>query len=147
MSHIIQGVTQLRGNAKMKHKMGCVVFIQILNLPHTYSRTFKTEQYCHVRSHCRLVIYTFINYDNPVCYRITLNVLQIMSITVIIMNSLPNYIAHSDSSVQSLSCVRLFATPWIAARQASLSTTNSRNSLRLTSIQSVMPSSHLILCP
>ena len=50
------------------------------------------------------------------------------------------------SSVQSLSCVRLFVTPWIAARQASLSITNSRSSLRLTSIESVMPSSHLILC-
>ena len=50
------------------------------------------------------------------------------------------------SSVQSLSRVQLFATPWIAARQASLSITNSRSSLRLTSIQSVMPSSHLILC-
>ena len=50
------------------------------------------------------------------------------------------------SSVQSLSWVRLFATPWIAAHQASLSITNSRTSLRLTSIRSVMPSSHLILC-
>ena len=50
------------------------------------------------------------------------------------------------SSVQSLSRVRLFATPRIAARQASLSITNSRSSLRLTSIESVMPSSHLILC-
>ena len=50
------------------------------------------------------------------------------------------------SSVQSLSCVWLFATPWIAARQAFLSITNSRSSLRLTSIESVMPSSHLILC-
>ena len=49
-------------------------------------------------------------------------------------------------SDQSLSRVRLFATPWIAARQASLSITNSRSSLRLTSIESVMPSSHLILC-
>ena len=49
-------------------------------------------------------------------------------------------------SVQSLSRVRLFATPWIAARQVSLSITNSRSSLRLTSIESVMPSSHLILC-
>ena len=47
-------------------------------------------------------------------------------------------------SDQSLSHVRLFATPWIAARQASLSITNSRSSLRLTSIESVMPSSHLI---
>ena len=50
------------------------------------------------------------------------------------------------SSVQSLSCVRLFVTPLIAAHQASLSITNSRSSLRLTSIESVMPSSHLILC-
>jgi len=50
------------------------------------------------------------------------------------------------SSVQLLSCVWLFAAPWIAARQASLSITNSWRSLRLTSIESVMPSSHLILC-
>ena len=49
------------------------------------------------------------------------------------------------SSVQSLSRVRLFETSWIAAHQASLSITNSWNSLRLTSIESVMPSSHLIL--
>ena len=52
------------------------------------------------------------------------------------------------SSVQSLSRVRLFATPWIAACQASLSITISWSSLRVTSIESVMPSSHLILgCP
>ena len=50
------------------------------------------------------------------------------------------------SSVQSLSHVQLFVTPWIAARQASLSITNSRSSLKLTSIEPVMPSSHLILC-
>ena len=50
------------------------------------------------------------------------------------------------SSVQSLSCVRLFVTPWIAARQASLSITNSRSLPKLMSIESVMPSSHLILC-
>ena len=50
------------------------------------------------------------------------------------------------SSVQSLSRVWLFATPWIAARQASLSITNSWSLLRLLSIESVMPSSHLILC-
>ena len=55
-------------------------------------------------------------------------------------------IKHQFSSVQSLSRVRLFAIPWIAARQASLSITNSRSSLRLTSIESVIPSSHLILC-
>ena len=50
------------------------------------------------------------------------------------------------SSVQSLNRVWLFATPWIAARQASLSITNSGSSLKLTCIKSVMPSSHLILC-
>ena len=53
---------------------------------------------------------------------------------------------YQFSSVQSLSRVRLFATTWIAARQASLSITNSRSSLKLMSIESVMPSSHLILC-
>ena len=49
------------------------------------------------------------------------------------------------SLVQSLSHVQLFVTPWIAIRQASLSITNSRSSLKLMSIESVMPSSHLIL--
>ena len=50
------------------------------------------------------------------------------------------------SSVQSLSHVQLFATPWTAPRQASLSITNSRSPLKLMSIESVMPSNHLILC-
>ena len=50
------------------------------------------------------------------------------------------------SSVQSLSRVWLFATPWITAHQASLSITNFRSSFRLVSVESVMPSSHLILC-
>ena len=50
------------------------------------------------------------------------------------------------SSVQSLTCVQLFATPWTAARQASLSITNSQSLLKLMSTESVMPSNHLILC-
>ena len=50
------------------------------------------------------------------------------------------------SSVQSLSCVRLFVTPWTAAHQASLSITNSWSLLKLMSIESVIPSNHLILC-
>ena len=50
------------------------------------------------------------------------------------------------SSVQSLGRVRLFAPPWTAAHQTSLSTTNSRSLLKLTSIELVMPSNHLILC-
>ena len=65
-----------------------------------------------------------------------------------ITESLNFLILQSDQIIrsdQSLSPIRLSATPWIAARQASLSITNSRSSLRLTSIESVMPSSHLIL--
>ena len=54
-------------------------------------------------------------------------------------------IINKFSSVQSLSCVWLFVTPWTAARQASPCITNSWSSLKLTSIESVMPSSHLIL--
>ena len=50
------------------------------------------------------------------------------------------------SSVQSLTCVRLFATPWTTARQASLSITNSWRLPKLMSIESVMPTNHLILC-
>ena len=50
------------------------------------------------------------------------------------------------SSVQTLSCVWLLVTPWTAAGQASLSITNSRSLLKLMSIESVMPSNHLILC-
>ena len=50
------------------------------------------------------------------------------------------------SSVQSLSHVRLFATPWTAAHQAFLSFTNSQSLLKIMSIESVMPSNHLILC-
>ena len=67
------------------------------------------------------------------------------------INCLENWTEHRNdsgyqfSSVQSISFVRIFATPWIATRQASLSITNSRSSLRLMSIEAVMPSSHLIL--
>ena len=66
----------------------------------------------------------------------------------------PYFLRHSNigissvqfSSVQSLSRVLLFATPWTAARQASLSFTNSQSLFKLMSIESVMPSNHLILC-
>ena len=50
------------------------------------------------------------------------------------------------SQVQSLSCIQLFVTPWTAAHQASLSITNSRSLLKLSLIESVMPSNHFILC-
>ena len=58
----------------------------------------------------------------------------------------PYQLSDQIRSDQSLNHVRLFATPGIAARQASLSITNSRSSLRLTFFESVMPSNHLLLC-
>ena len=63
--------------------------------------------------------------------------------------SMPTYVLIlyiSVSSVQSLSCVQLFATPWTAAHQASLSITNPHSLLKLMSIESVMPSNYIILC-
>ena len=67
-----------------------------------------------------------------------------LSVVISMMNLLTTYF----SSFQSLTCVRLFMTPWTAACQASLSITNSQSSLKLMSIESVMPSNHLILwCP
>ena len=62
-------------------------------------------------------------------------------VMIFLLNFFPQF-----NSVQSLSHVRLFLTPWITARQASLSITNSRSLLKLMPIESVMPSSHLILC-
>ena len=59
---------------------------------------------------------------------------------------LSSHFWYQFSSVQSLSHVQLFVTPWTAARQASLSITNSWSPPKLISIESVMPSSHLILC-
>ena len=57
-----------------------------------------------------------------------------------------SYLCFPIQSVQSLSCVQLFATPWTAAHQASLSITNFRSLPKPMSIESVMPSNHLILC-
>ena len=61
-------------------------------------------------------------------------------------SNLPDRVQHQFSSVQSLSRVWLFAAPWTAARQASLSITNSQSLPKLMSTGSVMPSNHLILC-
>ena len=69
-----------------------------------------------------------------------------ISIYTIIIHGLPVLTSVQFSSVQSLSCVRFFVTPWAAAHQVSLSITKSWSLLRLMSIESVMPSNHLILC-
>ena len=78
--------------------------------------------------------YVFITWKKGVCNKHFLN------------ESICQQTKDTFSSVQLLSCVWLFATPWIAARQASLSITNSRSSPKLMSTESVMPFSHLILC-
>ena len=72
---------------------------------------------------------------------------RLEKVLVLFLNKSNRDVTNSDQirSDQSLSRVRFFATLWIAALQASLSITNSQSSLRLTSIESVMPSSHLIL--
>ena len=64
---------------------------------------------------------------------------------VLMVKNLPANVGGT-SSVQSLSCVRLFATPWTAAYEAFMSSTNSWSLLKLVSIESLMPSNHLILC-
>ena len=76
--------------------------------------------------------------------KVTTRLFKFFSFILIVCHQLKDDIHFS--SVQSLSCVQLFVTPWIAVHQASLSITNSWSSLKLTSIESVMPSSHLILC-
>ena len=83
------------------------------------------------------------------CYNIMLimvrgNMLLIMS-KHIVLSPVFYFQKYQFSSVQ-FSCVRLFVIPWIAALQASLSITNSQSLLKLMSIESVMPSNHLILC-
>ena len=115
--------------------------------------------------HCRQILY-HLNYQGSPTLMIVLTWIcqDVQYFYKILWNSLQSWcgrsmptclysralwISHpslSHSSVQSLSHVRLFVTPWITARRASLSITISRSSLRLTSIESVMPSSHLILC-
>ena len=72
--------------------------------------------------------------------------MRICSCTVLYNQESDNFPFYIFSSVQLLSHVRLFAAPWTAACQASLSITNSQSLLKLTSIKLVMPSNHLILC-
>ena len=72
-----------------------------------------------------------------------------MGFTLQVMDGQPEEVGvkvNKFNSVQSLSCVQLYVTPWMAARQASLSITNSRSLLKLMTIESVMPHNYIILC-
>uniref|UniRef100_A0AC11EHP8 Uncharacterized protein n=2 Tax=Ovis aries TaxID=9940 RepID=A0AC11EHP8_SHEEP len=83
-------------------------------------------------------IYFLIGYNNKSK--------ECLTVTKILLDPLPQFTFSDDISVQLLSRVQLFATPCTAAHQASLSITNSQSSPKLMSIESVMPSNHLILC-
>ena len=83
------------------------------------------------------------NLSNIMFHGALLCIIRYLAVSIVSIFSMTSV---QFSSVQSLSCVQLFAAPWITARQVSLSITNCQSSLRLTSIKSVMPSSHLILC-
>ena len=99
----------------------------------------------HIFFFCPFTFSLYISlYLNWVSYRqhISGSFKKFYSATLFLLKSL--FICFS--SVQLLSCVWLFETPWITACQASLSITNPRSLLKLMSIESVMPSSHLILC-
>ena len=80
------------------------------------------------------------------CYLIRKPTFKLLSFKILPFKTMAGFTFSWFSSVQSLSCVQLFVTPWAAARQASLSVTNSWSLLQLTSVESVMPSNHLILC-
>ena len=98
--------------------------------------------------HCRWILYCLSHQGSPIIQHTFNNRSSrcFQGMHLLLVSKIVAVALLSIRSDQSLSRVRLFATPWIAAHQASLSITNSRNSLRLTSIESVMPSSHLILC-
>ena len=85
------------------------------------------------------------------CIKTTLNYSQLSKADILNLKLSPYWLYPRKSlrmftSVQLLNCIQLFVTPWTAARQASLSITNSQSLLKLMSIESVMPSNHLILC-
>ena len=92
-----------------------------------------------------LSVRLFIKFDFPKFHNILKNRSIHLYFNLFYLTVVKNR-TYCISSVHSLSRVQLFVTPWIAARQASLYMTNSQSSLRLTSIESVMPSSLLILC-
>ena len=88
--------------------------------------------------YCRQILYHLSHQGSPL-------ITDLLSISVWFVSSLMLHLEHLISIVQSLSHVWFFVISWTASRQASLSITNPRSSLRLTSIESVMPASHLKL--
>ena len=113
------------------------MYIAVQQISGTFSSCrFKTQYPFNTFSHC----------SKPQTTTILLSVYK--SLTTLDTTYKENHsVIVFFSSVQSLSCVWLFVTPWTSARQASLSITNSWSSPKLMSTESVIPSNHLILCP
>ena len=105
-------------------------------------RVFSNESTLHMRwpKYCSFSFSIIPSKEIPGLISFRMDCLDLLAVQGTLKSLLQHY-----SSVQSLSRVQLFATLWIAACQASLSITNSRSSLRLTSIESAMPFSHLLL--
>ena len=111
------------------------------------------NMYTHVREHAHIKSTNFQR-KNGILYLFAYLITSKAELLHILMDHLYFFFCKCSGglliqgvqSVQSLSRVRLFVTPWTAARQASLSITNSQSLLKLMSIESVMPSNHLILC-
>ena len=117
-----------------------IVFEYPLDFVHFYVYKFSSlssQKICHY-SYLSTKLFSF-------SFKKTRNKVTVLKkITALLSYS--SYATIQFSSVQSLRCVWLFATPWTAARQASLSITNSQSPPKPMSIKLVMPSSHLILC-
>ena len=108
-------------------------------------KTFPSEPYS-----CKNLTWLFNYFPNFLCFFVIVYELDI-SLFLVLSNATETLhksriLCLQFSLVQSLSRVWLFVTPWTVAHQASMSITNSQSSLRFASIESVMPSSHLILC-
>ena len=141
-------------SAAMAHRLqsaGSCVVAHGLSCP-TTCRTFPTERRNQRTIHCKADSYSLDHQGSPTSTLVN-NVCKTWWISCLIPSSVkrdgmylrvvtPNI---QFSSVQSLSCVQFFATPWTAARQASLPITNSQSLLKLVSIESVMPSNRLSL--
>ena len=110
----------------------------LLDLPLTPPHTTHIKIYLCIHNHMCLLVFMSWVFKN--------NLKGVKVIFPVVMYGCGSWTVKKFSSVQSLSHVRLFATPWTAARQTSLSITSSQSLLKLMSIESVMPFNHLILC-
>ena len=114
-------------------------------IDNTYIGRSRNSKSCLYHSNWHFYFQIMFTLTNLTLKKLQNWLLYICSAMPCIISSIRKF-SKCISSVQSLNCVQLFATPWITACQASLSITNSQSLPKLISIESVMPSNHLILC-